>query len=257
MAGRHPHKYEEMLPEELWAEMARAPIVYLAIGPLENHGPHNALGMDALRPYEASLRAAAIAGGIVFPPLYVGPAGAPAWSRTQLRNAGRRAYPPSVFVSREVCALLYEEMLETLADLGFRVCMAFGGHAPVATLLREIAGRLGERVGEMRIWVGGEGDFDLASVADEDTGTRVMDHGGRYETSMLMAHRAELVDLDCFWGSCPAGEVDRDRWQLSDPHHLEGARVELGERYLDLMAREMADIAKGMLASPGLLADAD
>ncbi len=248
MSGRHPHKYEEMLPEEVWAEMERAPVIYVPIGPLENHGPHNALGMDALRPYEVCLRAVEQTGGIVHPPLYVGPAGAPSWSRTQLRNAGRSAFPPSLFVSREVSALLYEELFESLADLKFRACMAFGGHGPVAILLREIAQRLDHRVGDMRIWAGGEGDFDLAQVADDDTGSRVLDHAGRYETSMLMAHRQELVDLDRFWAHAVDGEIDRETWQISREHNLERARVELGERYINFVAAELARIAGELLA---------
>jgi len=248
MPTRHPHKYEEMLPEEVWAEMERASIIYLPIGPLENHGPHNALGMDALRPWDVMLRAAQITGGIVHPPLYVGCAGAPpSWSREELRAAGEKAYPPSLFVSREVCALLYEELFESLADLGFRVCMAFGGHGPVAALLRELAERLGHHVGAMRIWAGGEGSFDLRQVADADTGARVMDHAGRYETSMLMAHREELVDLSRFEAHAMDGMIDRVRWQISDPHHLEWARVELGERYQAFIAEELARMARELL----------
>ena len=244
--GRHPHKYEEMLPEEVWAEMERAPVVYLPIGGLENHGPHNALGMDALRPHHACLLAAEIAGGVVHPPLYVAIAGHPGWSRTQLRNAGRRAFPPSVFVSREVAAMLYEELLETFADLGFRACVAYGGHGPCASELVQIAERLGHRVGEMRIWAGGEGAFGLEQVRDDDTGRRYMDHGGRYETSMLMAVGEHLVDLDRFWQVC-AGGVDHERWQLSDEHNLERARVELGERYMSCIGQELARIATGLL----------
>lgn len=247
MPDRHPHRYEEMLPDEIRAEMERAPIIYLPVGPLENHGPHNALGMDALRPWEACQRAAAVSGGIVHPPLYIGPAGHPAWSRTQLRSAGKSAFPPSVFVSREVCALVYEELFETFSDLGFRACLGYGGHWPCAHLLAGIAERLDHRVGDMRIWAGGDGAFDFSPVADEDTGSRHMDHGGRYETSMLMAHREELVDLDCFWGSCPGGEVDRERWQLSDPHNLERARLDLGERYMNLISGELARIAIELL----------
>lgn len=248
MPVRHPHKYEEMLPDEVWAEMERASIIYLPIGPLENHSPHNALGMDALRPWDVMLRAVEISGGIVHPPLYVGCAGAPpSWSREELRAAGQAAYPPSLFVSREVSALLYEELLESLADLGFGVCMAFGGHGPVAALLREIVERLGHRFGAMRIWAGGESSFDLRQVADGDTGARVMDHAGRYETSMLMAHRPELVDLSRFEAHAVDGRIDRVRWQISDPHHLERARVELGERYQAFIAGELARMALELL----------
>ncbi|MCJ7821983.1 MAG: creatininase family protein, partial [Armatimonadetes bacterium] len=79
--NRHPHKYEELFPEEFWEEFERTPIAYFTCSPLEWHGPHNALGCDPLKGYHVCLRAAEISGGIVLPPMFVGPAGLPSLSR--------------------------------------------------------------------------------------------------------------------------------------------------------------------------------
>jgi len=83
---RHPHKYEELLPEEFYEELKRAPIAYWGCGAMEEHGLHNPLGADAYVAYETCLRAAEISGGIVFPPVPFAPAGVPGFSRQELRS---------------------------------------------------------------------------------------------------------------------------------------------------------------------------
>ncbi len=46
-------KYEEMFPHEIEEIMHETPIAYLALGTLEWHGPHLALGNDAVKAYES------------------------------------------------------------------------------------------------------------------------------------------------------------------------------------------------------------
>lgn len=152
---RHPHKYEELLPEEFYAEQKRAPIIYLPIGAPEEHGLQSVLAVDPWTAYEACLRAVDRSGGIVYPVIPFAPAGHPAWSREQLRRGSKEAAPPSCFVSREVCKLLYVELMESLADLGFKACLAFSGHFPGDALLQDIEKELGGRIGGMKFWGGG------------------------------------------------------------------------------------------------------
>ena len=112
---RKMHQWEEMLPEEFFTEMARAPVAYWSCGAMEEHGLHVALGNDYIQMYEVCLRAARITGGIVFPPVPFAPAGAPpSYSRDQLRRGEHELYPPSLWVSRELCERLYTELLESL-----------------------------------------------------------------------------------------------------------------------------------------------
>ena len=65
--------YEELLPHEFEARLARRPVGYLPLGTLEWHGPHHALGSDLLQARGLFQRAARRFGGIVLPPLWVGP----------------------------------------------------------------------------------------------------------------------------------------------------------------------------------------
>jgi creatinine amidohydrolase/Fe(II)-dependent formamide hydrolase-like protein len=193
---RHPHKWEEMLPEEFFAEMERAPIVYWSCGAMEEHGLHMALGNDWIQMYEVCLRAAEITGGIVFPPVPFAPAGIPSLSREQLRSGQHQLYPPSLWVSRELCEQLYVELMESMDQIGFKVCIALGGHYPADLLLREIAQKSGGRIGNMLVYGGGTVDLLQDEIRDMYAADRsVGGHGGMWESALVMAIRPDWADL--------------------------------------------------------------
>jgi len=130
------HKYEELRPEEFYEELERAPIIYWSTSPVEEHGLHNPLGADFFQSYEICLRAVEISGGIVLPEVPVGPSGR--LTRAELRSGTKRLYPPTLCISRETCKLVYTELLETMADLKFKVCIGIGGHGPCDWVLKEM-----------------------------------------------------------------------------------------------------------------------
>src|SRR6478735_4043036 len=66
-------QYLELLPHQFRARLAARPVGYLPLGTLEWHGEQNALGADALQAQALFIRAARRFGGIVFPPLFLGP----------------------------------------------------------------------------------------------------------------------------------------------------------------------------------------
>src|SRR5437764_940723 len=63
-------RWERMFPDELERAFADCPALYLTYGLCEPHGPHNALGLDALKAHAIACRAASVHGGIVAPPDY-------------------------------------------------------------------------------------------------------------------------------------------------------------------------------------------
>jgi creatinine amidohydrolase len=69
----HKVHYAELLPHEFRARIARCPVAYLPLGTLEWHGEHAALGTDAILSSGLFERAARQWGGIVLPPLFLGP----------------------------------------------------------------------------------------------------------------------------------------------------------------------------------------
>ena len=146
---RHVHKWEELLPEEFFAELERAPIAYWSCGGMEEHGLHAALGTDWIAMYLVCLEAARLTGGIVFPPVPFVPAYGHSLSREELRSKKFELFPPSLWVSRELCESIYVELMESIADLGFKVCIALAGHGPAAKLLRKITERYSGRIAYM------------------------------------------------------------------------------------------------------------
>ncbi len=247
---RDSHKWEELLPEEFNEEFRRAPIAYLACGGMEEHGLHNALGVDLHIAYDICLRAVALSGGILFPPVPFVPAGSPALSREALRSGKHDLFPPSLWVSRELCETLYVELLESLADLGFKVCIALGGHGPAFLLLREIEKQRQGRVGDMKFWGGSErvslDAIGIGRTRPEDRDLAV--HAGMLETSLIAACRPDWVDLK---------RVERT---LSSPLPLQlkastreqialvaGANPEFGEARLRVVSERIAAHAQELL----------
>ena len=246
-AKRRSRKYEEMLPEEFYEELAKAPIAYWSTAPMEEHGLHNPLGTDFYQGYEVCLRAAEISGGIVFPPVPIGPAGHPSWSHAELRSGKHKLVPPSFWTSRELCKQLYIEILEYMAELKFKACIAFAGHWPCDFLLQEIEKELGGRVGAMRFWGGGMCRI-IPDIMSKDP--LAAGHGMMAETSLMMATHPDLVDLP---RAKRIEDYPRDSQLKHQPRkktdYIAAANAELGNLQLDTAARRAAKLAGEMLAS--------
>ncbi len=249
-AKRRSRKYEEMLPEQFYEEFAKAPIAYWSTAPLEEHGLHNPLGTDLYQGYEVCLRAAEISGGIVFPPLPVGPAGHPSLSRSQLRSGKFKLVPPSFWTSRELCKQLYTELLEYMAELKFKVCIAFAGHWPCDFLLQEIQKELHGHVGAMQFWGGGMCSIIPDIMNDEGKKYPLCGgHGMMMETSLMLATHPDLVDLP---RAKRLKDYPRDSQLKSEPQNkidrIATANAEVGNLQLNEAARRAAKLATGMLA---------
>jgi creatinine amidohydrolase len=242
---RHPHKYEELLPEEFYEEQKRAPILYLPVGAPEEHGLQSVLAVDPWTAYEVCLRAAERSGGIVFPIVPLCPAGHPSFNREQLRSGAYDLAPPSCWVSREACKLVYIELMESAADLGFKTCLAYSGHFPGDVLLQEIQKELGGTVRGMTFWGGGTVSIlrDVLEKMGKEQ-PRLGGHGMMWETSVVMAIHEHWVDLS---------RVERIKdsplsHQLKGqpPERIEAiktANAAFGNRFLNLAAERLATLA--------------
>ena len=76
-------KYAELLPHEFRARLAHKPLAYLPLGTLEWHGEHMPYGADAIQCEALMVECARRYGGIVLPPIHVGP------GPTRLMDDGR------------------------------------------------------------------------------------------------------------------------------------------------------------------------
>jgi creatinine amidohydrolase len=215
-------QYLELLPHEFRTRLAARPVGYLPLGTLEWHGEENALGADALQSLALFTRAAERFGGIVFPPLFVGP------DRVRVEADGsvligmdyadvttppRQLDGSCYWVSRGLFLQIVEGVLAQAARAGFRVIVA-DGHGPSRRAFREHA-------------PGWETQFGLHLIAPghriEGQWRSQVDHAGRNETSLMLAHHPRLVDLAqlppdrAVWPQGVAGEDPRD----ATPEHGE------------------------------------
>jgi hypothetical protein len=109
-----------------------------------------------------------------------------------LRSGEFELYPPSLWVSRELCERIYVELMESMADMGFKVCMALGGHYPADLLLRDLEKRMNGRIGNMLFYGGGTCELlkdEIEKMAKDDP--TLGGHGGMWESALVMA--AETV----------------------------------------------------------------
>ena len=65
--------YTDLLPHEFRARLAERPLAYLPLGTLEWHGEHLPIGTDAIISEGIMVDAAREVGGIVMPPIHLGP----------------------------------------------------------------------------------------------------------------------------------------------------------------------------------------
>ena len=208
-------RYEELLPHEFEELVAHRPVGYLPIGTLEWHGVQNALGADFLQARGLFDRAARRFGGIVFPPLWLGPdritgqAAGPdliGMDTADVTTPPRQLPGSCYWVPKGMFLTLVEAVLAQAQRAGFR-CLVADGHGPSR-------GAWGEMVDS---W---EKQFGLAlvSAARDFPGQwrTQMDHAGRNETSIMMTVAPELVDLSQLspdrqvWPQGVGGEDPRD-----------------------------------------------
>lgn len=184
---REKVRWEEMYPDELRAAQAEYPLVYLPLGLCEPHGPHCALGLDAVKAHELCVRAARRHGGVVAPPFYwhIHESGYHApWGEEMLgnQNTFMTSLPPWVMLR----VFLYQ--LRAVAARGFRAAIVVTGHYGGNEHDLRLAANVFERHHPMRAsaWA----DHELI-----DHPKYRGDHAGATETSQLWYLRPDLVDI--------------------------------------------------------------
>lgn len=185
-------RWERMFPDQLEAAFAACPLVYFPYGLCEPHGPHCALGLDALKAHGIACAAAEAHGGIVAPTDYwhcheVGIYGS--WSMTYVGEVKRNwltSLPPWQHF-RNVC---YH--VRTADSLGFHAAIFLTGHygpnwQDLKTLLNLLQPHVGTRLYGLPDWEANTPGFD-------QDGKSGGDHAGKVETSLLWALDPACVD---------------------------------------------------------------
>ena len=238
--------YAELTPQEFRDRLAAAPIAYLPLGTLEWHGEHLPLGSDGLQSQGFFLRLAQKVGGIVMPMLFLGP------DRMQAHN-GHELYgmdichapedkryedqqlPGSAYwVPKETFKIILEAILKQLRRAGFRIVVGHG-HGPSTSFFRDHAEEWRDKFGLECLTCWGS-EYDR-----EGLGIQV-DHAAMNETSLVMALRPELVQMD----RLPSDPSD---WPLAvggkDPRVH--ASPEVGQKAISLQMERMTGILRELL----------
>ncbi len=200
-AGETPlwGRYAELRPDEIERVRAEAPIAYLPWGGLDWHGPHLPLGVDGFVAEAVAERAARRTGGVLLP--------IASWSAASL------PHPASVGIRGATLRAVLDDIFAGLARAGWRVAVLVSGHyGPAHDLVAMDAAEAAiARHGLLVLAVP-----PLALVDEE-----MLDHGGLWESSVLLATRPDLVDLAALDGAplglAASGVLGRDPRDTASP----------------------------------------
>jgi creatinine amidohydrolase len=216
-----PVRYEELTAPDFIRAMARSGATCVVpLGILEKHGPHLPLGTDLIDCREVSLRAAAEEYTIVFPPYFVG----------QIFEAKNQ--PGTIAYGSRMILDLLQQTCDELGRNGIRKIILVNGHGGNESFLRYFCQVQLESRRDYAVYL-----FDPAyDAATEERlnrlrKTTVDGHAGEQETSVMLAHRPELVHLDR--ASMESGEDQKRQaglkhaytgiwWYAAQPNHYRG-----------------------------------
>ena len=172
-------KAEEMTPAEFRQAMAEKPVVILATGILEWHGDHLPLGTDALKVRGLAERLAARTGAILFPQHWFGVVGYDEMLGT-------------VTFSKTLVKAILAECFENLEKMGAKLIVFLTGHygqfqvETITEAAQEYRARSTVRIIAQPEYEG----TDLSGFPCQ------ADHGDKYETSLMMVARPDLVHME-------------------------------------------------------------
>jgi len=223
-------QYAQLRPEQFRRRLAQRSVAYLPMGTLEWHGEHLPLGSDAIQSENLMVHCARRFGGIVLPPIHLGPdrsAVQPDGSQligmdtADVTTPHRRLDGSCYWISDGMFELLIDAILLQVKRAGFAAVFA-DGHGPSRWAWCEKLQERRKRFGLVLIGV----------TRDRfDQWQSQMDHAGRNETSLTMAATPDVVDLSqlpadrAVWPQGVAGDDPRD------------ASVDLGRQWLDVSVR--------------------
>jgi creatinine amidohydrolase len=182
------------------------------------------MGFDAIKAHEICMKIARKTGGVVLPPTFWGVGG------------GHREYQGSIIARQEYIEPLILNILGRLRDMGFRVIVAITGHYPNEQV--EMLKKAAEE--QMR----GPGAAKVFALAEYEAypAERRADHAAKWETSIMMALRPELVEV----GRLKDGR-DNPLYGIMGEDPSRYATKKLGAETVSTIVKNMAERVKDEL----------
>jgi creatinine amidohydrolase len=198
-------QYERLRPAQIAARRQACPVAYLPIGTIEWHGEHNPVGLDTLKIHALLIQCAEEIGGLVFPPLYYGESREQALVEANSSDregiAAKMELPVGNFApgymvetvseqNRRYLSLLVH-IFHEIRSLGFKVLVVGAGHYPLLDFARSAAALFHQEQSRPKMIVWSMTGYELVRGQFKPCG----DHGGKWETSLLMHLDPGLQDL--------------------------------------------------------------
>lgn len=187
---------ERLRPHQIEAALAEQSLIWLPLGTIEWHCHHLPVGLDALTAHGLCLRAADVAGGLVWPALYYGTGG----------DHGRFPWTVMMPTTTEIEALLTFTLCR-LSDLGVAEAVLFSGHFADEQLA------MIDRITDSWNATGAPPHVRALSVNRAEVPGFAADHAGLFETTLLDGVEPGLSDLARLGDAAD----DRDRFDDRSP----------------------------------------
>lgn len=223
-------RYEESLPHEMEAEIARAPIAYVPWGAHEYHGPHNPVGLDGIKAQFLAEELCDETGGVLFPTVYCG--------HTTL---GALGFPWGIEFGGDTITALARDYLKELPGMGFKLIVFVLGHWGLrhGEIVRREVREFNDRQHSAHAWAVQENE-----VIEEFGFTE--DHGGAGETSLIMARLPGKVDLSRL-PEYHEFSIEKDGMFGVDPRT--GASARRGREAAEVYVREASARVRQLLST--------
>ncbi len=257
--------FHEMTREQINAVAPRA-IAVLPTAATEQHGPHLAVGTDTLLVTTVAERAARAAADtvpvVITPPLPFG------------SSHHHYAFGATLSLTSEVFSGVVRDVLAGLVRDGFRHLVVLNGHGGNKDLIGAVSQDLVNRQGEPAT-VASANYWDLARPALAEAGLmpggRIPGHAGQFETSAVLALRADMVDEEARGQTQDQSRasigLDVDltgavvqtygAWARSAGHtdNPAAASAELGQQMLQVIVEQVARFFREFSRTPGPVVD--
>jgi creatinine amidohydrolase len=189
----------ERLNRDEIGDRAPSAVAVMPTAAIEQHGPHNPVGLDTMCCMAVARGAAEAAGEvdvIVSPPLHFG------------SSDHHRPFPGVLSLRSGTFSQVLYEVVESLALSGFRRILILNGHGGNILLIQQVARDFvlvnpDARVAAAAYW-------DIArprlEAVEADRPVSIPGHGGDFETALMLHLVPELVRSDLV----PVKDADRD-----------------------------------------------
>lgn len=239
-------RYEYLRPSELIERRKACPVAYLPIGTLEWHLAHNPLGLDTLKAHGLLVECAKRGGGVVFPSLFYGEnrteAHCDRLEATELglteENFGPDFSPYSAAEQSDHYHHLLVHILNEIASLGFGIIIVCAGHYPLLDHARAAISRFRQTARRSKHQPTTGWAFTGYELV-QDVLPGAGDHGGPWETSLMMAVDGNSVDLSLL-----------DEKEFGE-ERVERVSEDYGRKAIELIVERVLERVHDMLTQPG------